>query len=200
MSPLQSKDISEEMYHRVYRLIKRNLNPHTIAATLNLPVRTVLGVINRIEKGDTSGAADADGTTTNSNHEPQEYLDIYSYPKTRYAILDLVGALTDTFTEKLQGELEKTITSSWKAVAVRMSDVSVLSENAGNLLVQAREKFNQLGRFLAILDPASAIESSLITYNIEPTVPVFGTESAFEDAAFSKKATTFARRGGSQSS
>lgn len=200
MSSTKSKDLSEEMYHRVYRLIKRNVNPHTIAATLNLPLRTILGVINRVEKGDSSTDTVSSETAEQSaDNESQDFLDTYFYPKTRYAILDLVGVLSDSCTEKLLVELEKIMTSSWKAVAIRMSDVSAVSRAIGAILVEHKEKFNLMGRFLAILDPSPEIEALLIEYNIEPAIPVFGTESAFEDAAFSKKAKTFARRG-SQSS
>jgi len=200
MSPNKPKDISEEMYHRVYRLVKRNVNPHTIAATLNLPLRTILGVINRVERPDLSdGSTSAVETPRESQSETQEFLDIYFYPKTRYAILDLVGVLTDSCTEKLLVELDKVLASSWKAVAIRMSDVSALSISIGTLLIEYKEKFNVLSRFLAILDPSPAIEGTLIECKIEQIIPVFGTESAFEDAAFSKKAKTFVRRGAQSS-
>ncbi len=190
-------DISEEIYHRIYRLIKRGLNPHTIAATLHLPLRTVLSMMNRLERKELfenrpegSGGDDAHHSTAD-----QEFLDIYFYPKTRYAILDLVGALSDTYVELLRTEIEKVLASSWKAVAIRMSDVSSISAGAGEILLSSKEKFSALGRYFALLDPSPQVEAILTDNKIETVIPVFGTERAFEDAAFSKKGKLFARRG-----
>jgi len=198
MAPLRSKEMSQEMYHRVYRLIKRNVNPHTIAATLNLPLRTILGVINRVERGDPIDSSSENQNHSGQENENQEFLDIYFYPKTRYAILDLVGVLSNTSIDKLRAELEKAQVSSWKAVAIRMSDVTAISETAAKVLLESKERFTMLGRYLGILDPAAKIEPSLVEFGIEPAVPVFGTESAFEDAAFTKRGKAFTRRGGSQ--
>jgi anti-anti-sigma regulatory factor len=197
MAEMNSRDTSEEMYHRVYRLIKRKLNPHTIAATLHLPLRTILGVINRIERNE-SPDDPTTASTIDAKLEPkqtQEFLDIYFYPKTRYAIVDLVGVLTDSCCNQLIGEFEKAFTSSWKAIAIRMSDVVSISKSIIDIIIENKEKFTAAGRFLAILDPSPEIEQTLVDFNIETILPVFGTESAFEDAAFTKKGKTFTRRG-----
>jgi hypothetical protein len=42
--------ISEDMYHRVYRLMNRGTDPRLIAAALDLPLRTILNVISRLRK------------------------------------------------------------------------------------------------------------------------------------------------------
>lgn len=202
MSSSQSKELSEEIYHRIYRLIKRRLSAHTIAATLHLPLRTVLGVINRLERSEATSTLQSDdeikGTGTPVTSDT-DYLDIYFYPKTRYAIVDLVGALSDTHIGLLKTEMEKAIASSWKAVAIRMSHVQVLSETAAAIILSSKEEFASLGRFIGILDPAPAIEQAVAANNLEEAIPIFGTERAFEDAAFAKKGKLYSRHSNNSS-
>ena len=196
MATHHTSDVSEEIYHRIYRLIKRRVNAHTIAATLHLPLRTVHGVINRLEKMDPSSEqANISNKNSEKPSDTNEYLDIYFYPKTRYAILDLVGALSDQYTEQLKTEFDKVLKSSWKAVAIRMSDVYSLSEAASGEILSASKKFVALGRYMAILDPSTTIEPAITHFKLETAIPIFGTERAFEDAAFAKKGKMFGRRG-----
>ena len=79
------------------------------------------------------------------------------------------------------------------------TDTGFISEVTGNILLSVKESFNALGRYFAILDPSAAIEEDLITYNIEAKIPIFGTERAFEETAFSKKGKLFSRRGTQES-
>jgi anti-anti-sigma regulatory factor len=202
MSGLQSKEVSEEIYHRIYRLIKKRHSAHTIAATLHLPLRTVLGVINRLERTEATMASHtADNTPkdTPDGSSESNYLDIYFYPKTRYAILDLVGVLSEENTTQLKTEIQKALDSSWKAVAIRMSHVQVLSEAAAGIILASKDDFTALGRFMGLLDPAPAIEETLTITHLEDSIPIFGTERAFEDTAFAKKGKLYSRRGNSSS-
>ena len=89
-------ELSQEIYHRLYRLIKRKVDPRFIAATLNLPLRTVLTVITRLENPDAPDTQESSETTINQNKSviPEKgFLDVYCYPKTRYAVINLVGTL-----------------------------------------------------------------------------------------------------------
>ncbi|MBN1756973.1 MAG: anti-sigma factor antagonist [Chitinispirillaceae bacterium] len=197
MSGQQAKEISEEIYHRIYRLIKRRVNAHTIAATLHLPVRTVLGVISRLERSESSNGSinQQQGTAGDDASAENNYLDIYFYPKTRYAILDLVGVLSEEHTPLLKTEIQKVIATSWKAIAIRMSHVQVLCDEAAQIILSSKEDFTAMGRYMGILDPAPAIEQTLAATHLEDTIPIFGTERAFEDAAFAKKGKLYSRHG-----
>jgi anti-anti-sigma regulatory factor len=189
------REVSEEIYHRIYRLSKKKVSIHSIAATLHLPVRTVMGVINRLDRSDTQPDKSVPSGDHPDKEDDSEFLDIYFYPKTRYAIVDLVGSLSDEHTHRLQAELEKTVASSWKAIAVRMYDVNFISEAAGSILLSVKTSFDALGRYFALLDPSASIETDLINYELEGKIPIFGTERAFEETAFSKKGKMFNRRG-----
>ena len=193
MTAKHPHDESDEIYHRIYRLIKRRISPHIIAATLNLPLRTVLGVISRLEKTESLSERKHPSHGNEKDSGGSDFLDIYFYPKTRYAIIDLVGYLSDSYTSLLQTEITKTLASNWKAVAIRMSDIHFICDSAARVLLSSKDHFDTIGRYFAILDPSPEIESALSVFKIETGIPIFGTERAFEEAAFSKKAQRISR-------
>ncbi len=183
----RSGELSLEMYHRIYRMIKRNIEPKIIAATLNLPVKTVNNIAFRIKQKDDSTITDSE--TISNEHSFSDYLDVYMYTKTRYAIIHLVGVLHRRNLYLLEKEIDKAFTAPWKATAIQLTDVQLIDSDSCNFILSSFTKFQGLGRFLAILDPSPQIEATLSEFKIENTVPIFGTERAFEDAAFSKKTT-----------
>jgi anti-anti-sigma regulatory factor len=186
-----SNELSQEMYHRLYKLIKRKIDPHTIAVTLNLSVKTLSNIIFRLEQSAQSTTSEI-SSLTKQNDRDSDFLDIYLFPKTRYAIIQLVGTLINQYTSLLSSELEKTFKSSWKAVALQLTDVTVIDDTASTIMLEFHQRYLNFGRYLALLDPSPEIEHQLIDLKIEGIIPIFGTERAFDDAAFSKK-TTFNR-------
>lgn len=191
MGPKQS-ELSEEMYRRLYRLIKRNVDLRVIANTLNIPLRTVESIKSRFEK--TSGNEFVPSQDNEETERDNSYLDIYTYPKTRYAILQIVGTLNAEHLAQFKDEIEKAYNTSFKALAIRMSDLTDIDQAAIDLIVQFHEKFQNYGKFLAILDPSEPVETKLIEMKIDKIIQVFGTERAFEDAAFLRKSTTATKR------
>lgn len=188
------REISEEMYHRFYRLHKRNIPPEAIANTLNLPLRTVKQLINRMNMTHSKTPKKVTTVQNPVKSENADYLDIYFYTKTRYSIIQLVGVLTEKYSENLDKELQKSLTSSWKAIALEMSNVSLIDETCSDLIISYYQNFLEKDKFLAILDPSPAVDSQLMELKLEGNVPVFGTELAFEENAFRKKIKNSKRR------
>ena len=186
-----SSELSEEMYHRLYRLAKRQVSPKLIAAALNIPVRTVQTVLNRMEQGRNDLSSEKIIEIINDPEEKslatESFLDIYFYPKTRYAVLELVGILDSETFEKFNAELQRVTASSWKAVALKFTDVSVIDELSSKQILSFSKDLLAHGRYVAILDPAPAIEPLLIEFGLDPAIPIFGTERAFDDKALSLK-------------
>jgi anti-anti-sigma regulatory factor len=181
-----SDELSQEMYHRIYRMIKRNIEPRLIAATLNLPLKTVSSIVLRMKEKKDSTTTDS-AAVSSQYHSVSDFLDVYLYTKTRYAIIQLVGVLHRKNLYLLENEVEKSLTAPWKATALRLTDVLMIDSDSCNFILNSFKKFQDAGRYLAILDPSAQIEASLSELKIEDTVPIFGTERAFEDAAFPKK-------------
>lgn len=181
----KSPDLSEEMYRRVYRLIKRQIDPKRIAATLNIPIRMVLNIVNRLENAKEVQIEQIDDDR--NKPDQSEFLDIYIYQKTRYSIVQLVGNLSEKNTKLLDLELERVLASSYKAIAIKLTDV-ISADKAGiDVILSHYEKFSAHGRYMALLDPSPVIEPFLIEMKIEDKIPVFGTERAFEESAFARK-------------
>ena len=92
-----------------------------------------------------------------------------------------------TYIDLLDKELEKSLAFTWKAVAIKMSDVISMDETGAGSILTYEQKFQENNKFLAILDPSTSVEPLLLKYKLEGKIPIFGTERAFEDSAFAKK-------------
>ncbi len=166
-------------------MIKRNIEPKLIAATLNLPLKTISNIVLRIKQKNNSDINDS--SAISQYHSVGDFLDVYLYTKTRYAVIQMVGVLHKQNLYLLEKEVEKSFTAPWKATALQFTDVLLIDSDSCNFILSTFKKFQELGRYMAILDPSPQIEATLNELKIEDTVPIFGTERAFEDAAFSKK-------------
>ncbi|NLG19171.1 MAG: hypothetical protein GX556_17750 [Fibrobacter sp.] len=181
-------DLSDEIYHRLYRLIKRQVDPKIIATTLHLPLKTVLNLITRIKAPDTFlGMEIAETSTKEKPVSEIGFLDVYYYQKTRFALIKLIGTLNEENSDILNKELEKGLGSFFRATAIKMSEVVSIDEAASRNLLNYNETFQKNKKFLAILDPSKAIEPQLLEFQLEGTIPIFGTERAFEEAAFPRQ-------------
>jgi anti-anti-sigma factor len=188
-----SPELSEEMYRRIYRLIKRQIDPRVIANTLNIPLRTVESIINRYGKTSIEDLA-SDTALDSGDTAEKGFLDIYNYPKTRYSIIQIVGTLTKEHIDQFNDELEKTSTTAIKALAIRMSDISSIDSNGAGVLLKYFERFQTYGKYFALLDPSPELESALNDLKIAEAIPIFGTERAFEEAAFSRRSAGTIKR------
>ncbi|MDG5816329.1 STAS domain-containing protein [Chitinispirillales bacterium ANBcel5] len=175
-------ELSDEMYRRVYRLVKREVEPRIIAATLKLPYKTVQNVTYRLKQHKTEIAS-------TESSAPEQYLDLYFFPKTRYAQLQMVGMVVDSKIEGLKKEFEKILSSKWKVVVLEMSDVLNIDEVGAKQILHFHQNIKELGRYAAILDPSPEIENQLNRFGLEEQIPVFGTLSALENSAFSKNSS-----------
>jgi len=188
-----SPELSEDMYRRIYRLIKRQIDPRVIANTLNIPLRTVESIIGRY--GKTSIEDFTSDTDSDSGDMAEKgFLDIYNYPKTRYSIIQIVGTLTKEHINQFNEELEKTSTTAIKALAIRMTDISSIDSDGAGVLIRYYERFQTYGKYFALLDPSPELETPLNNLKVAETIPIFGTERAFEEAAFVRRSAGTIRR------
>lgn len=180
--------LSENIYHRVYQLVKRNIDLRIIAATLNLPLRSVLNVIARIEK---SGLDEKKGFSSldeiPSKRQKPAFLDAYFVPRNRYAVLQLVGSVVKETKAKIDAELLIVKLSSWKIIAIQFTEVTTIDETGAQLLLDFCAEMKKRDRYIAILDPSMELEATLARYQFESKVPIFGTKWAFEEEALNNK-------------
>jgi anti-anti-sigma regulatory factor len=180
--------LSENIYHRVYQLVKRNVDLRIIAATLNLTLRSVLNVIARIER---SGLDDKKGfdriyDIPEKTQKPA-FLDTYFVPRNRYAVLQFVGFVVKEMKAKIEAELLIVKLSSWKTIAIQLTEVTAIDETGAHLLLAFCAEMKSRDRYIALLDPSMELESTLTHYQFESKVPIFGTKWAFEENALNSK-------------
>ncbi|MBN1130317.1 MAG: anti-sigma factor antagonist [Chitinispirillaceae bacterium] len=187
--------VSEDMYHRVYRLMIRDTDPRLIAAALHLPLRTVLNVTARLKKNQGAGVLFEPLAIKDLKKAViASFLDVYFLAKTRYAILQLVGCVTKDHADTLESELQKVRESAWKAIAIRLTDVTAMDDTGARQLIDLCETMKERERFVAFLDPSPDIEQQIDRVGFEKTIPIFGTERAFEDGAFSRRRAASQKR------
>jgi anti-anti-sigma regulatory factor len=183
--------ISEDMYHRVYRLMNRGTDPRLIAAALDLPLRTILNVISRLRKNQSTEPEVQEKSEREKGKKGSgSFLDVYFLTKTRYTVMQLVGYCTKEQEPVLETELQKAQTSSWKTIAIRMTDVTAMDDLTAKRLLEFCVSIKARERFIAILDPSPPIEEVILLAGFEGKVSIFGTEHAFEEEAFSRRASS----------
>jgi anti-anti-sigma regulatory factor len=189
----KSSHVPQETYHRIYWFARRNVDPRIIAHTLKLPLKTVDHIIERFLSSDHAKAAEHSATVPmhtkriENGHAPvsdEDFLDMFLFVKTRYAVMDISGMVTKKNIHKLTTELHQLTLSELKAVAICLTDVSQLDEDGLGALIAFHSEFKALGRFTAILDPSPVVDAVILKHGAEKKIPVFGTESAFESHAF----------------
>jgi hypothetical protein len=172
----KSTEISQDIYHRIYRLYKKNIEPNVIATTVNLPLKTVHNIVGRFAHTYHPSAV--------KNSEAASFLDILVMARGRYAVIELTGCLTAEQQEILEVEFNKAVVLPYKAFALRMTDVMALDKKGTETVLAFAEKCRDKGIYVAILDPALAIEPVICEHELDAKVPVFGTETVFEKNAF----------------
>lgn len=186
----KSSHLPQEIYHRIYWYAKRNVDPHVIAHTLRLPLKTVEHIIDRFSATDEPrDTPHTHAFVKHASHErapaaEEDFLDIFLFVKTRYAVMDISGMVTKRNIHKLTAELHKLRNSDLKVVAISMTDVRQLDEDGLGALIGFYDDFKKMDRYTAVLDPSPAADEFIADHDKEKKLPIFGTETAFEAHAF----------------
>jgi anti-anti-sigma regulatory factor len=184
----KASQLPQETYHRLYWYVQRKVDPHKIAAALNLPVKTVLHLMERL-KQDTGDSAHeskmSEVSAVPAATKDAPFLDMFVFSKTRYTIIDLNGFICKETVQKLKEEVNKIAGVGWLPLALRMADAQHVDALGIDALLLLYGEFKKNRRYMAILDPSPDLEPIFKHYDIEAKIPIFGTERAFEDHAFS---------------
>ena len=181
--------LSEEMYIRIFRLVKRGIDVVRIASTVQLPIETVQHIVTRINNSSGGGESGDTGISQTPAHESDEeqFLDIYLAPQHNYVIIEMSGSLINYHEEKIVEKFRHILQSKWKAVAIRLSDVREIDAAAVELLLQYKREFSAKGYYMALLDPSPVVDRHITETGLDEQIPVFGTEIAFSENVLSIK-------------
>lgn len=190
MQTRRRKDLSIDIYHRIYRMASRKISTNQIAVTLNLPFSTVKSVVDKLSYTPSKKPAKVvhnDDAGAVEHPDAQSYLDVYLLQRLRCSIIDLNGMITAKHAVVLQAELDKIVNSEYKVVAILMTNVKDIDEVGFGLIHSFFDMQTGKGRYVGLLDPSLVVENYLTHHDLEKIIPVFGTEKAFEDNAFKTK-------------
>ena len=191
-------DLPWDIYHRIYRLAAQKVDAQRIAATLNLPLKTVQGVLNKLASDKKRMPGDGYNPRNATEHQSAQddgsFLDVYVYQKTRYTIVDFSGMLTSDHIPKISSELTRLSQSGAKTIALLLAEVKSVDEAAMELIVDFCKSHASKGRFIALLDPSMEIEPFIEKNKIEEIIPIFGTEKMFEEKAFALSSNAWAKK------
>ena len=181
------KELPEQLYRRIYRLHHQKVDLRLIAAALNIPIMTVQNVIERLggevaphHKGKPATADH--GTNSKAKHLDQ--LVAFTFNKIRFAVVDVAGPLTGENSLILAKELKTVMDLEFKAASINLSEVSDLDQEGIKTILDFQSEYVSRGRYVALLDPSPEIESVIASSHLDDKIPIFGTERAFEEAAF----------------
>jgi anti-anti-sigma factor len=167
--------------------MKRNIEPLRIAASLNLPVKTVHHFIDRFKTEKNVLPNDTIDSATQSartSMKKEDFLDIFVFTKTRYSVVDISGSLDKQHISKLVEALHKIMSSHRNPFVLKMTDIHYIDSTGVETIVSLHAECKQMGRYCAILDPSAVIEPVLKQFGIDKKIPIFGTELGFEEHAF----------------
>jgi anti-anti-sigma regulatory factor len=185
----KSSQLPTDTYHRLYWHAQRNVDPHRIAAALNLPVKTVVHLIKRLKSETIVPLTSIQKTAAQPQQKPFQgtmFLDIFVFSKTRYTVIDINGFVCKETVPKLKEEFKKiTGSAGWLPLALRMADVQVVDTAAIEALLSLHGECKENGRYMGILDPSPGLEPVFKQHDLDEKIPIFGTERAFEENAFS---------------
>lgn len=184
----QQKEYSQEIYHRIYRLAKRNIKPQLIAAALGLPVEAVQNIVNRLFNATDAYEIEEETVVEGEESSSPPFLDIMLVPRSRYAILDISGMAVSETEERLSAQLENLLMSTWKAIALKVSDIQNVDEKGVQAILSFHAKFTHKGRYTALLDPSPEVERAIEEFELGNRIPIFGTERSFEESAYEPEA------------
>jgi anti-anti-sigma regulatory factor len=187
-----SHHMPQDIYHRIYWYAKRNVDPHVIAHTLKIPLKSVERLIEKLSSAESlkllpqQPELDAIEGAKPDDSQPkaQDFLDMFVFAKTRYTVIDFSGMVTTANADKLNAEIKMLLSSDWKTIALRMADVTEIDDYGFKAIVGFYNAFVNMRHHTAILDPSPEVDKFLETHNQTAKVPVFGTESAFEEHSF----------------
>jgi anti-anti-sigma factor len=187
----KSSQLPQDIYHRLYWYGRRKVDPAKIAAALNLPIKTVRNLIEKLgcEPAQEPNAAKA-ATPALQDIRPSatanaaDFLDLFVFTKTRYSVVDISGSIVKHHLQKLRDTLYKISRSDRKPFALKMTEVHLVDESGIGALKTLYTGFKHQERYCAILDPSPDIEPIIKHYGLDAIIPIFGTELAFEEHAF----------------
>ncbi len=165
-----------KMYHRIYRMHKKDISPMQIAATLKIPKKSVLRILNKMN--------DKEGLEKKPAEKREPWLTSVLDKQHKYMVVKLAGELTQDTVNELTEILQEFHGTRFKKIAFDMSEIQKVDNKGMNSFMVFVDQFTKGNNYCAILNPSEAAEEYIEENALEKRINVFGTVSSFEKYAF----------------
>ncbi|MGM0442750.1 MAG: STAS domain-containing protein [Fibrobacterota bacterium] len=175
------------IYHRIYKLYKKRFTVQQIAATTNMPLKSVKAIIRKLNSDDSSSAGTKEKSRQSSKQRDlSPYLDAHVTKQHTHVTIDFSGFFTAEFTQIIRREINQVIKdSSTPQIVLKISDIFEADTEAFTFLKKTAARLRQNGRTIILFSPPENIEASMEKSGIEKEVKVLGTRAAFDKYIYS---------------
>jgi hypothetical protein len=167
------------IYHRIYKLHQRKITPQQIASTTKMPIKLVRSVLQRFDPKKSEAEIEKEALATES------YLDYNISKQHKYGTLDISGFLYEKFGDKIKKSIKQFLLKTTSGLlAVKMDEVYDVDDEGMNIIISEFKSIINNGRIVVILAPSDSVDEYIIANDVENTIKVFGTISAFEEYVY----------------
>ncbi len=165
------------IYHRIFNLYQRKIPVQQIAATTHMPLKSVKEIIRKFNADQQSGKVE-------EVEAVEQYLDVHITKHRKYTLVDYSGFFIEDFSEIINNAIIEIRQQLGSTLAIKMDEVVKVDSHSMQLLVDYHKELHKIGKSLVLLSPSDSVERFIDKNNIEGTIKIFGTLSAFEEHAF----------------
>ncbi len=169
--------VNMNIYHRIFKLYQRKIPVQQIAATTHMPLKSVKEIIRKFN-------ADKQITKIEEVEETEQYLDVHITKHRKYTLVDYSGFFIEDFSDVINNAIIEIRQQLGSTLAIKMDEVVKVDSSSMQRLVDYHKELHKIGKSLVLLSPSDSVESFIDEHNIEATMKIFGTISAFEEHAF----------------
>ncbi len=166
------------IYHRIYKLYQRKISVQQIAATTHMPIHSVREIIRKFNNKNKNPAKNI------HMHSTDPYLDYHVFRHQKYTTIDFSGFLIDQFKDTVTESISEVRQQLGQTLAIKLDEVVSIDMEAMAVLINFNDELSTLAKNLILLSPSEQVEVFIHQHNIEDTIRIFGTLSAFEEHAF----------------
>jgi hypothetical protein len=163
------------IYHRIYKLYRRDISAQQIAATTKMPLPLVRSVIKKFVN-DSKGVE----IVEEESNKLEYYLDYHLDIQRKYTIVDVSGFIYDRYVDKIKIGF-KELNKQNGIIAIKFDEVVDIEKDAMDLIIKTCKKFIKNNRTVVFLAPSPSVDEYILSENIEEIVKVFGTITTFDD-------------------
>ncbi|ERP30714.1 STAS domain-containing protein [Chitinivibrio alkaliphilus] len=168
------------IYHRIYKLHQKNISPQQIAATTNMPLKSVKSIIRKLSLDPTEKDPKKE-KRAETEEELTPYLDSHITRQHTHVTIDFSGFFTKEFIPQLLKTIDQlTKRSGTPQIVLKVTDIYEADAETLTALKRIAKGLRKSGRNIILFSPSDRIEKQIEAAHVEDTITIIGTKAAFD--------------------